>query len=122
MLVINSEQIGAFRRRLDAFRSCWRTAFATGFSLMMALFSLRFLPEELLAGLMTDVALGGVIALGMVSVEGPDVHEADVPLPLSEEVFEGVLGIWSFWRLRLERFEDEVFRFLTLERLGLDSF
>lgn len=85
---------------------------------MIALFNLRFRSLELqAAGLAT-------IIVGMVSVEGPEVHETDVPLPLSDELFEGCLGVWSFCRFRLEeRFlEDEVFRFFALERLGLDSF
>lgn len=84
---------------------------------MMALLILRFRSEEqLAAGLRT--------VLGRASVEGPDVHEADVPFPLSDELFGSSLGISSFCRFRLdERFlEDEVFRFFAFERLGLDSF
>lgn len=85
---------------------------------MTALFNLRFWAAELLAaGLMT----GMLFELGRPSAEGPEVQEADVPLPLSEELLEGCLGIWSFCRLeRLERLEDEDLRFLTLERLDLD--
>lgn len=84
---------------------------------MMALFNLRFLLAELLAA-------GFCTIFGSVSVDGPEVHEAEVPFPLSGELFEGCLGIWSFCRFLLEeRFlEDEVFRFFALERLGLDSF
>lgn len=86
---------------------------------MTALFNLRFWAAELLAaGLMT----GMLFELGRPSAEGPEVQEADVPLPLSEELLEGCLGSWSFCRLeRLQRLEDEDLRFLTLERLDLDS-
>lgn len=85
---------------------------------MTALLTLRFL-DELLVGF-SDA----ILPLGRTSAEGPELHDADVPLPLSDELFAGGFAIWSFGRflLLLLRLEVELLRFLTLDRFGFASF
>lgn len=83
MLVISSEQIGTFRR----FRVVGWQGWSRVFGLITTLLSLRF-AEELAAADLGDVLL----PLGRISADGTDVHETEVPFPLSDELF-GFLGV-----------------------------
>lgn len=85
---------------------------------MTALRTLRFLDEEVVGFRV------GTLAMGRTSDEGPELHEAEVPLPLSDELLGVCFAIWSFGRflLPLLRLEDELLRFLVLERFGFGSF
>lgn len=117
---MSSEQIGAFRRFFAVAVACWRVAFAAGFGLMTALLILRFLDKLVLVGFRDATP-----PLGRASAEGPEWHDPDVPLPLSGELFADSFAIWSFGRfllLLLLRLDDELLRFLSLDRFGFASF
>lgn len=87
---------------------------------MTALLTLRFL-DELLVGFWD-----AVFSLARASAEGAELHDVDVPLPLSGELFWGSFVICSLGRFLLLlplRLEDELLRFLVaLERFGFASF
>lgn len=107
---MSSEQIGAFRRFFAAGACCCRTVLAAVFGLITALLIFRFL--ELLVGFRDALLL-----LGRISADGPELHDTDVPLPLSDELLGGCFVVCSFGRFLLVlRLEDELLRFLSLER------
>lgn len=115
---MSSEQIGAFRRFFDAGPGCCLAVFAAVFGFMTALLTLRFL-DELLAGFMDALLL----PLARATADGPELHDADVPLPLSDELLAGCFVVWSFGRFLLVLcLEDELLRFLALgRRFGFTS-
>lgn len=83
------------------------------FGLMTTLRSLRLLEE-----LIEDLGDVLQLTLGMVSVDGTEVHETDVPLPLSDELFGTLTELFCLF---LVRFATDVFRFLAFGRF-LTSF
>lgn len=103
---MSSEQIGIFRRLFDLDGCCCRTVFPAAFGFMTALLTLHFL-DELFVGFR-----GELLPLGRTSAGGAELHDTDVPLPLSDELFV----VCRFGRFLLLRLEDATLRVLALER------